>query len=157
MGKFQAWFSNFMRGRYGYDDLTRTLFTAVIAVLIVSIVCNLLGHFGGSLFYVISSVTNFIGTILIFYALFRVFSRNHVARRAENERFLARKRNVEQKRGSKDKGTAGRDRQQTPKKDEANYKYLDCPHCHQAMRVPRGKGKIAVKCPKCGESTITES
>lgn len=157
MGKFQAWFSNFMRGRYGYDELTRTLFTAIIVVLIVSVVSNLIGHFGGSLFYMISSVTNLISTALIIYAFFRVFSRNHTARRAENEKFLAKRRDVEAKRGkssrtsgkSSGKGAAG--------KSEAEYKYLNCPHCNQAMRVPRGKGKIAVKCPKCGESTITES
>lgn len=156
MGKFQAWFSNFMKGRYGYDELTRALFTAVIVVLIVSVVSNLLGHFGGSLFYMVSSVTNLISTALILYAMFRIFSRNHVARRAENERFLARKRKAGGQRGNR-KSAGGTGRKQTSKKDEANYKYLDCPHCHQAMRVPRGKGKIAVKCPKCKESTITES
>lgn len=155
MGKFQAWFSDFMRGRYGYDELTRTVFTAVIVVLIVSIACNLLGHFGGSLFYAISSVTNLIGTLLIFYALFRVFSRNHAARRTENEKFLARKSRVEKKRGSASGGS--RKNAGGAKRDEENYKYLDCPYCSQTMRVPRGKGKIAVKCPKCNQSTITES
>lgn len=152
MNKFQAWFSDFMRGRYGYDELTRTLFTAIIVVLIVSVVTNLIGHFGGGLFYAVSSVANLIGTALLIYTFFRVFSRNHVARRAENERFLDRRRNVEAKRGrasSSKKGSNG--------KNENEYKYLNCPHCQQAMRVPRGKGKIAVKCPKCGETTITES
>lgn len=152
MNKFQAWLSNFMRGRYGYDELTRTLFTAIIVILIVSIVSNLIGHVGGRLFYMISSVANLIGTALILYAFFRVFSKNHAARRAENEKFLAKRRNVEAKRGknaSSKKGSSTR--------NETEYKYLDCPRCQQTMRVPRGKGKIAVKCPKCGETTITES
>lgn len=152
MNRFQAWFSNFMRGRYGYDELTRTLFTAIIVVLIVSIVSNLVGHFGGRLFYTISSVANLISTVLIVYAFFRVFSKNHAARRAENEKFLARRRRVEAKRGK-----SASSKKDASARNESEYKYLDCPHCQQAMRVPRGKGKIAVKCPKCGETTITES
>lgn len=156
MGKFQTWFSNFMRGRYGYDELTRMIFTAVIVVLIISVASNLIGHVGGSLFYMISSVTNLIGTVLIFYALFRVFSKNHAARRAENDKFLARKNRVEKKRSGERKSSSS-NTSAVSERDEVNYKYLDCPHCRQTMRVPRGKGKIAVKCPKCGESTITES
>ena len=153
MNKFQAWFSKFMRGRYGYDELTRTLFTAIIVILILSIVSNLIGHIGGSLFYMISSVANLIGTLLIVYTFFRVFSRNHAARRAENEKFMAKRRRVEAKRGE----SSSNNKKSASARNEADYKYLDCPHCQQTMRVPRGKGKIAVKCPKCGETTITES
>lgn len=152
MSKFQAWFSDFMRGRYGYDELTRTLFTAIIVILIISIVSNLIGHFGGSLFYTICSITNLVGTVLLVYTFFRVFSKNHAARRAENEKFLAKRRSVEAKRGKN-----ASSKKSSGTHNEAEYKYLDCPHCQQAMRVPRGKGKIAVKCPKCGETTITES
>lgn len=152
MNKFQAWFSNFMRGRYGYDELTRTLFTAIIVILIISIVSNLIGHFGGSLFYTICSITNLAGTVLLIYTFFRVFSRNHAARRAENEKFLEKRRRVEAKRGK-----SASSKKNSGARNETEYKYLDCPHCQQAMRVPRGKGKIAVKCPKCGETTITES
>ena len=61
---------------------------------------------------------------------------NKLARMAENERFMKKERRAANKK---------------------EYKYLSCPHCKQEMRVPRGKGKIAVKCPKCGESTITRS
>ncbi|MBO5073579.1 MAG: hypothetical protein J6C32_11505 [Eubacterium sp.] len=28
-------------------------------------------------------------------------------------------------------------------------KLFRCPKCHQTIRVPRGKGKIAITCPKC--------
>lgn len=173
MNRFQAWCANFMRGRYGYDELTRAVFTVVVVVLVVSVVCNLIGHIGGALFYAISRIANLAATALILYSCFRCLSKNHAARRAENDRYMARRANVEQKRGRKAAGSGG------PKastsgifdafkkrgggnasvstRDEVNYKYLTCPHCQQEMRVPRGKGKIAVKCPKCKESTITES
>ena len=174
MNKFQSWCANFMRGRYGYDELTRAIFTVIIVLLIASVICNLVGHVGGALFYTVSRIANLTGTALIIVACFRIFSKNHSARRAENDRYMARRANVEQKRGRKSAGSgsskgandaggifssfkknSGGSKSST--RDEANYKYLTCPHCGQEMRVPRGKGKIAVKCPKCKESTITES
>lgn len=35
-------------------------------------------------------------------------------------------------------------------KDRKNV-YFDCPKCRQTVRVPRGKGKIAITCPRCRE------
>jgi ribosomal protein L37AE/L43A len=29
------------------------------------------------------------------------------------------------------------------------HKYYRCTHCRQLIRVPRGKGKICISCPKC--------
>ncbi|MBQ5503975.1 MAG: hypothetical protein IIT95_02655, partial [Oscillospiraceae bacterium] len=36
-------------------------------------------------------------------------------------------------------------------KDSRKYKFFRCPSCKNRLRVPRGKGKIKVTCPKCGE------
>lgn len=30
-----------------------------------------------------------------------------------------------------------------------DHRLTECPQCGQKMRVPAGKGEIAVKCPKC--------
>lgn len=30
-----------------------------------------------------------------------------------------------------------------------NFKVIDCPNCNAKLRLPRNKGKIKVKCPKC--------
>jgi len=65
--------------------------------------------------------------VLIFY-IYRCYSKNIVRRRKENAWFM--------------RVTAPfRDRQ---------HRYFRCPGCRQAVRVPRGKGRIKIACPKCG-------
>lgn len=66
---------------------------------------------------------------LMIWAIFRTFSRNTYKRYRENRRFLMMLDRV-------------KDRQ---------HRYFDCPKCRQPVRVPRGKGKIMITCPKCKE------
>ena len=33
---------------------------------------------------------------------------------------------------------------------DKEHKYFTCPNCKTVCRVPRGKGKIVITCPKCG-------
>lgn len=33
---------------------------------------------------------------------------------------------------------------------DKNFKYVECPSCNQKLRIPKKKGKIKVRCPKCG-------
>lgn len=63
------------------------------------------------------------------WAIFRMYSRNVYKRQRENQRFLQLFARF-------------RDRQ---------YRYFSCPRCRQRVRVPRGKGKIIIRCPSCGE------
>ena len=72
---------------------------------------------------------------LMFWAIFRTLSRNTYRRYQGNRRFLMLWDRI-------------RDRQ---------HKYFDCPKCRQPVRVPRGKGKIAITCPKCREKFIRKS
>ncbi len=72
---------------------------------------------------------------LLIVALLRTFSRNTYKRYQENRKFLMLVDRF-------------KDRQ---------HKYFDCPRCRQVVRVPRGKGKIAITCPKCGEKFIKKS
>ena len=66
---------------------------------------------------------------LMFWAIFRTLSRNTYKRYRENRRFLITLDRL-------------KDRQ---------HRYFDCPKCRQPVRVPRGKGKIMITCPKCRE------
>ena len=66
------------------------------------------------------------------WSIFRMLSRNTYRRYRENRRFLLLIDRF-------------RDRQ---------HRYFDCPSCRQSVRVPRGKGKIAITCPKCREKFV---
>lgn len=72
---------------------------------------------------------------LTVWAIFRCFSRNTYRRYQENRKFLQLLDRI-------------RDRK---------HKYFACPKCRQQVRVPRGKGKISITCPKCKEKFIRKS
>ena len=69
------------------------------------------------------------------WSIFRMLSRNTYRRYRENRRFLLLIDRF-------------RDRQ---------HRYFDCPSCRQSVRVPRGKGKIAITCPKCREKFVRKT
>ena len=69
------------------------------------------------------------------WAIFRMLSRNTYKRYQENRKYLRFLERI-------------KDRQ---------HRYYDCPRCRQPVRVPRGKGKIAITCPKCKEKFIKKT
>ena len=68
---------------------------------------------------------------IMIWVIFRSFSRKTYRRYQENLKFL---RILDRK-----------------------NRYFQCPRCHQTVRVPRGKGKIAITCPKCREKFTKRS
>ena len=40
---------------------------------------------------------------------------------------------------------------------DRQHRYFDCPKCHQMVRVPRGKGKISITCPRCREKFVKKT
>ena len=40
---------------------------------------------------------------------------------------------------------------------DREHRYYQCPRCRQSVRVPRGRGKIAITCPKCHEKFIRKT
>lgn len=123
--------SRFMYGRNGADQLG----LCIIWVAIVLDLINMLVKKDG----IISVVINLLTTVMVLWALFRVFSRNLEKRRAENAAFL-------QKIWWPIKWKLNSGKQQRMDKD---HKYFTCPNCKTVCRVPVGKGKIVITCPKC--------
>lgn len=72
---------------------------------------------------------------LMIWAIFRCLSRNTYKRYRENCRYM---RLLERMR-------------------DREHRYFECPRCRQPVRVPRGKGKISITCPKCAEKFIKKT
>ena len=125
--------SRFMYGRNGVDRLTLTM---VWTALVLDIINIFLREKVPLAYSIIGTVAG----IITLLALFRMFSRNLEKRRAENAAFLRKiwwpvKRKLQS------------GRQQRADRD---HKYFTCPNCKTVCRVPVGKGKIVITCPKCG-------
>ena len=78
-----------------------------------------------------------VAVALLGWGYYRMFSRKVYTRAVENELYLDIRDKI-----------LGRLKQQ---KTHHIYK---CPGCGQKVRVPRGKGKIEIHCPKCGKDFI---
>lgn len=120
----------FMYGRNGVDALCWAM---VVCELVLSLLASLL-HIEA-----FSAVVSVLGWVLWVLVIWRMFSRNLTKRRAENAKFMAWWGPiVANARGAK-----------TRRADKA-HKYVKC-SCGAWCRVPRGVGKVELKCPKCGK------
>lgn len=119
----------FMAGRYGADDLSK--FT--IGLTAVFIILNL---FSRSFVFSLLAIA---GIVVCYY---RMFSRNIAKRSAENGKYLFYRQ--------KYFGIFNKKKNQIL--DRKTHHIYRCPQCRQKIRIPRGKGMIEIRCPKC--STI---
>ena len=71
----------------------------------------------------------------MFWAIFRTLSRNTYKRYQENRKYL----------------------RFLDRLKDRDHRYFECPRCKQTVRVPKGKGKIAISCPKCQEKFIKKT
>ena len=124
----------FMAGRYGNDQLNQFIFIVAIISMVLEIITR------QSLFYTLTLV-------LLILAYVRVFSRNINKRYEENMKFLQKKDAILNK-FRKQKYYAAQRR---------NFHIYTCPQCKQKIRIPKGKGKICITCPKCRTSFIKKS
>lgn len=83
----------------------------------------------------IQAVLTVLYYVLWGWAIFRMLSRNTYKRYQENRKYL----------------------QWLERFKDREHRYYDCPRCRQQVRVPRGKGKIAITCPKCKERFIKKT
>lgn len=123
----------FMQGRYGNDSFNRFL-------MIVALVLVVLSMFGVPFAYLL-------GLVCMIYAYFRMFSRNIYKRQAENSVYYRYEYKAKQK-----IATWKRDMQQ--RKTHHIYR---CPSCRQKIRIPKGRGRIEIRCPKCSHTFIKRS
>lgn len=125
------WLRRVMYGRYGNDQLGNFFFVIYLLLFVLQLIFR--GRPVSLAFILLSYV------VIIAY-FFRVFSRNIYRRQQENQKFLQAVKPV------KDYVHFLKMRWQERGGTKALYR---CPKCHQVIRVPKGRGKIAITCPKC--------
>lgn len=127
MSGFRDKMNKFMQGRYGVDDLSRSLMIVILVVMVLSI-------------FLQSGFLNFLVLAGLIYIYYRMLSKNIAARYAENQKFLNLKYQIKNR-----------------KSGDTTVRIFKCPTCGQKVRVPKGKGKISIHCPKCNSNFIKRS
>ena len=125
------WLRRMMAGRYGNDQMGNFLFAVYLLLFVLQLVFRTT---------VISPVCILLSYLVIILYFFRCLSRNIYKRQMENQKFLKAWNPV------KNYFKFCRLRM---KERSGTKKLYRCPKCHQTIRVPKGRGKIAISCPKC--------
>ena len=124
----------FMQGRYGADQMGQMLSAVSMVFLIISLFSRNQAWF-------------LLAVIGIVYNYFRMFSKNISKRYAENQKYLKMTAGIRRKFASWKSQLAQR----------KIYHIYRCPGCKQKIRVPRGRGKIEIRCPKCNTRFVKKS
>ena len=130
----------FMYGRNGMDQLNRALFWGYLGVFLGQLLFSMMR------LQIPAMICEILLWPLMFMIFFRMFSKNLPKRRAENQKFVnwwwsVKNRNAGAKARHADK----------------DHKYFTCKTCGTICRVPVGKGKIIITCPKCGAQIHAKS
>lgn len=123
----------FMYGRNGMDQLNGALLRIYLVLFVAQVLCSLLRWNMGVL------LLDVLLWVLLLFICFRMFSKNLAKRRAENQKWV-------------NWLWSGKNRRAGAKARRADkeHKYFTCKACKTICRVPVGKGKIVITCPKCG-------
>lgn len=123
-----------MMDRYGFDEYSK--FLSVVALVLL--VLNFFSHSG--IFYILAIAA-------IVYIYYRVLSRDHSKRYRENVKYIQ----------LKDRVTGIFRREKSYMEQRKTHHIYTCKGCRQKIRIPKGKGRIEITCPKCGYKFVEKS
>ena len=132
--KFRERIQRFMYGRYGVDGLGQFLSWGAIIIMILSMLIDL------PFLYPLSLV-------MLVWCYFRMFSKNVQKRYQENctyYRYVNTIKNFFKK-------------EKSHMEQRKTHHIYSCPQCKQKIRIPKGKGKVAIRCQRCGTEFIKNS
>ena len=119
-------FYQFMAGRYGTDDLSKFMLGSAVVLMVINIFLRI-------------PVLNSLVVIVLALVYVRMFSKNIQKRYQENLKYLEYKQRFF--------GFFKADNRSAEEKQA--YHIYRCPKCRQKIRIPKGRGKIVITCPKC--------
>lgn len=124
----------FMYGRYGMDSLGQFLMWTAVVCLLLS-------------WFVAGPIFNTLALLLLVWGYFRMFSRNIQKRYQENctyYRYVNKVKDFFKK-------------QKSYNEQKKTHNIYKCPQCKQKIRIPKGKGRVAITCRRCGTEFIKNS
>ena len=134
--RFRERLQRFMYGRYGMDAFGKFLSWTSMILLLLSMFIRLKWN-----------ILYYVALALLIYCYFRVFSRNVQKRYQENCTYYRYTNKI-------------RDffkRQKSYAQQSKTHRIFKCPNCGKKIRVPRGKGRIAIRCRTCGTEFIKKT
>lgn len=134
--RFRERLQRFMYGRYGMDAYGKFLSWTSMILLVLSMFIRLKWN-----------ILYYVALALLVYCYFRVFSRNVQKRYQENCTYY---RYTEKIRTFFNK-------QKSYAQQSKTHRIFKCPNCGQKIRVPKGKGRIAIRCRTCGTEFIKKT
>lgn len=134
MKEWKRKLQQFMIGRYGADSLTHFLNGCIVVLLVANL-------------FVRTRILYSLALVLLIFVYYRMFSRNISARFKENERYMRYRFQV----------TECVKRWRFRADQARRFHIYKCPGCGQKIRIPRGKGRISIHCPKCHTDFIKRS
>ena len=144
----------FFSGRNGADELSVTL-------VVISVIVFLAAPIFDEKY--IQGIFLLLGGILFVLGILRSLSTNIGKRRHENQVFLdlfrseTKEEKERRKREEEEKREREKLRKDRRKEEEKTHAFFRCPQCGKELRVPKGKGKIKIRCPNCSHEFIRKS
>ena len=132
-------FIRFMQVRYGVDAFARFTMGVALVLIILSVFFGSRSRTGALL--------DTLGLLVILYTYYRMLSRDIGKRSRENQKYLSVTSGIRQRFF----------REKNIMQQRKEYHIYSCPGCKQKIRIPRGKGKIEIECPKCHTKFIKKS
>lgn len=124
----------FMTGRYGADQLGQIYMGISLVLLVISMFSR------WNIFYILA-----LG--IMGYEYYRMMSKRIDKRYEENQKYM----------NFRYRAMVKWNQRKEHARQRKIYHFYQCPSCHQKVRVPKGKGKICITCPKCRTEFIKKS
>lgn len=159
MGSYYGKSREYLKKIYGMDTLSAVL-------LLAAVILCLLGSclpFKPARWLLVPAL------ILVALCGFRFFSTSVARRRWENDSFCRISGPVfdrlsplgeekkERRKLKKQKKSLEKEEKMVRKEQDREFRFFNCPHCKQRLRVPRGNGKVEITCPNCGNRFIRKT